>query len=62
VYVVWVESGGQVTSLGWFIPTEDGWVYRHFSTGGPYDRLFITIESADVSPSAPGDVAWSTDA
>ena len=60
VYVVWVESGGQVTSLGWFLPSADGWVYRHFSTGGSYDRLFITIESAEVTPSSPGDVTWQT--
>jgi len=60
VYVVWVESGGQATPLGWFLPSGDGWVYRHFSTGGPYDRLFITTESAEVSPSAPGDVTWQS--
>jgi hypothetical protein len=60
VYVVWVESAGQVRSLGWFLPSEDGWVSRHFSTGGAYERLFITVESAEVSPSVPGDVAWQS--
>jgi hypothetical protein len=58
VYVVWVESGGRAGFLGWFLPDEDGWVYVHLSTGRPYERLFVTIESAEVSPSAPGDVTW----
>lgn len=61
VYAVWVETGGDATYVGWFLPRADGWVYLRIATRGtPYDRLFITIEAAGVSPSAPSDVQWQT--
>jgi hypothetical protein len=61
VYAVWVEAGGRPTYVGWFLPRGDGWVYLRIATRGvAYDRLFITIEAAGVSPSAPGDVQWQT--
>jgi hypothetical protein len=60
VYAVWVETGGQATYVGSFLPRADGWVYLRITTPGEptYDRLFITIEAAEASPSNPGDVQW----
>jgi len=59
VYAVWVESGGTVRYVGWFYPDPDGWVVRRYSIGGgPYERLFVTIEAAEGVPLVPGEVAW----
>jgi hypothetical protein len=61
VYAVWVETDGQATYVGSFLPRADGWVYLRIATlGSAYDRLFITIEAAGASPSVPGDVQWQT--
>lgn len=60
VYGLWVQGGDEARLVGTFLPRSDGWVYLHVSTRGmTYDRVFVTIEPAGVSPSAPGDVRWA---
>lgn len=58
VYAVWVRSGGVASYVGSFVPSADGWVYLHITAQGAYDRLFVTVEMAGSSPSAPGEVEW----
>lgn len=59
VYCLWGVSGTSNTYLGWFVPEADGQVALQVKLDPTtVDRLIVTVEAADQTPTAPGEPAW----
>ena len=58
VYALWAVKGSEATLLGDFMP-EDGFIgIRLDLDPSAYDRLLVTEEQVDSTPSTPGPTKW----
>jgi hypothetical protein len=58
VYRVWLVSGTDPTFAGEFLPEPDFTVVHLEFDPNVYDRILITVESAEAVPTSPLDPVW----
>ena len=61
VYRLWTVSGDRATYVGYFLPDANGLVVIRIELDpSSFDRVLVTEEPIDSTPSIPGDPAWQT--
>ena len=61
VYGLWTVSGDRATFVGDFLPDANGLVVIRIELDpSSFDRVLVTEEPIDSTPSIPGDPAWQT--